>query len=190
MTPEKIKKTIDRHFKRNIASRKRTKEYLFYRDLYFDLAFMYCYPKFSYASIGKEVNRDHATVLHFVKKKVRYENHNEKIEHFTSLFGDPSRFKNIDSQTMQIMYLKEELEIFKTGEVGLENEQLREENEALKERLENLKKQKSDFINRLNDFPIDVQETIRWRFSLILDAESKKIYSYKEKRKNELKMAK
>lgn len=65
-TLDKIKESIERHFKVDLNSKKRSRDIV-------DARTMYCYiakqlTDASTTSIGKVINRDHATVLHHNKK--------------------------------------------------------------------------------------------------------------------------
>lgn len=64
---EVIKKLIDKEVGYDIGGKLRKREAVYARAVYFKIG-REVYPKMSFAELGKSLNRDHATVLHALKK--------------------------------------------------------------------------------------------------------------------------
>lgn len=82
MTLEKIKEVVEKYSQHDIAENTRQQHIVFYRAVYFKLAKELTGNSLS--KIGKEVNRDHATVLHGLRifdeiVNKEYDNHYGKL---------------------------------------------------------------------------------------------------------------
>ena len=66
MNTEMIKQVVEEHFKIQINSKTRRREYVEARAIYFKL--LRDNTRMSLANIGKTMSRDHATVLHSVRR--------------------------------------------------------------------------------------------------------------------------
>lgn len=88
VTPETIKKLVEKEFNLDISSKKRLSHIVHARWVYFKLAreFTTC----SLATIGKEALRDHATVLHGLK----YIDSDMKLERFLHIHEAYEKIKN------------------------------------------------------------------------------------------------
>ena len=67
MTCKQIKEFLDKEAGFNIADKCRNIEYIEYRWAYFYLAFKFSTEQLTYKHVGRQVNRDHATVLYGTK---------------------------------------------------------------------------------------------------------------------------
>ena len=65
MSASLIKEIVEQHFKLDITTKTRKREYVEARGIYYYLTRQY--TRMSLSSIGKTMGRDHSTVLHFEK---------------------------------------------------------------------------------------------------------------------------
>jgi len=88
ITKELIKKLVEKDSGvEDISIKSRKRHYVDLRSVYFDLCYDYCNPKQCNESIGKLVNKDHATVLHG-RKLIKY-------ILFTSKFTANKTYENV-----------------------------------------------------------------------------------------------
>lgn len=62
-----IKKTVENFFTINLATKKRTLEYVEARAIYYKLCQEFCPSEFRFTQVGQSVDRNHATVMHGIK---------------------------------------------------------------------------------------------------------------------------
>jgi hypothetical protein len=166
---KQLKQTINKAFGVDIDNKTRAGNHAIARQLY-------CYIRFkttdlSLKSIGKEVNRDHATVIHG-NKAIEYiiENpkhrHHETCKRIFNIFsikqsipkGESEKSELIENLLQEIFILKDEITQLKTN------------------------KPKSTILDHLKALPEHVQENVIFRLNSIVKMESSKIMTYKQKR--------
>lgn len=104
MKNETIKKLVENYFKIELNSKTRRREYVEARAIYYKL--LRENTRMSLASIGKTMNRDHATALHSIRKiedwlefdkqlKQDYNTLNARVQHAIRL--NPELFNEVKS---------------------------------------------------------------------------------------------
>ena len=152
---------------KDISIRNRKDYIVHLRYVYFDLCKKYADPKVSLFKIGKEVNRDHASVLHGLNQV------DTKL--FTRLFFANDEYK--EAQKKIILYLSYSFDIEKkiedliykntnddpekSIELSLVNDYWRERNEKLKEQLESSLDDLSNVNERLKGLDLETIEAIK-----------------------------
>jgi hypothetical protein len=133
---------------------------------------LYCYIRYkttilSLATIGKEVKRDHATVIH-AKNLIEGILQNPKDRHY------------FQCKRIYNMFAKgEELHETDTAKDKL-IEKLIQEVIMLKEEIRELKSNKPTILDHLKQLPEDVQENVMLRLNSIVKMESSKVMKYRK----------
>lgn len=77
---EIIKKETEKYFGFDLSTKKRDRRFVKGRWVYYKLCKTLLKDKFSFASVGKSVNRDHATVIHGINNFYTYKDLQEHYE--------------------------------------------------------------------------------------------------------------
>ena len=160
-----LKTTINKVFKVNLDAPTKKGNHAIARQLY-------CYirhktTKLSLSAIGKEVKRDHATVLHA----------NKIIEH---ILNTPKDLHYNECRMIFNLFIKGE-ELPKTDTLKDELiENLNQEVRNLKFEIQKLKSNKPTILDHLKQLPEDVQENVMFRLNSIVKMESTKVINYRE----------
>jgi hypothetical protein len=78
MSATLIKEIVEQHYKLNITTKTRKREYVEARAIYFYLTRQY--TRMSLSSIGKTMGRDHSTVLHFERLMPHWLKHDIQLK--------------------------------------------------------------------------------------------------------------
>jgi len=100
MSATLIKEIVEQHYKLDITTKTRKREYVEARAIYFYLTRQY--TRMSLSSIGKTMGRDHSTVLHFerlmphwlkhdIQLKEDYKSINKRVQ--DAVNANPEEFK-------------------------------------------------------------------------------------------------
>jgi len=100
MSAKLIKEIVEQHYKLDITTKTRKREYVEARAIYFYLTRQY--TRMSLSSIGKTMDRDHSTVLHFerlmphwlkhdIQLKEDYKSINKRVQ--DAVNANPEEFK-------------------------------------------------------------------------------------------------
>tara|TARA_R110000803_G_scaffold33964_1_gene74288 strand:- start:263 stop:748 length:486 start_codon:yes stop_codon:yes gene_type:complete len=104
MSKKIIKEIVENYFKIDIATKTRVRQYVEARAIYYKL--LRDNTRMSLATIGKTMNRDHATALHSIRKiedwleydrqlKQDYKTLNSRVQHAIKL--NPDLFNDVES---------------------------------------------------------------------------------------------
>jgi hypothetical protein len=160
-----LKQTINKAFGVDIDNRTRAGNHAIARQLY-------CYIRYkttvlSLKAIGKEVNRNHATVIHS-KSVMEGILQNPKDRHYFQC----KRIFNMFSEAYEIP-------IIDTAKDDL-IEKLIQEVIMLKEEIRQLKSGKPTILDHLKALPEHVQENVMFRLNSIVKMESSKVMKYNQ----------
>lgn len=173
MTPETIIKLINKDYGINIVDKNRNQNYIFARNLYLCLCVELFYPKYNFTDIAKTVDRTHSTILHAIRKPKTLL-FKKEFKKYLMIFDENRVELPEDDSTDKI------IEIYQKR-----NEQLENEIVSLKINLQDLqetisKNKKETILNKLNEFDQYKKQELIKRFELIIDMESRKIYSFRD----------
>tara|TARA_R100001460_G_scaffold76148_1_gene117241 strand:- start:123 stop:518 length:396 start_codon:yes stop_codon:yes gene_type:complete len=104
MSATLIKEIVEQHYKLDITTKTRKREYVEARGIYYYLTRQY--TRMSLSSIGKTMGRDHSTVLHFerlmphwikhdIQLKEDYKSINKRVQ--DAVNANPEEFKTAES---------------------------------------------------------------------------------------------
>lgn len=182
MSPKIIKTKIEQYFEiGDISENNRSHDYVLARLFYFKATYKNFYPNISHKKIAETIRRHHSTSIHYQQKTLTTQ---EAV-----LFSHFERTKLNASEVIQ-----EQIKTKKTL-VATNAGALIKNYNGLKKQISALQKQKqgidiipSKLVKTLLELPESTRNDVLERFQIIADMESRKVYSYAEKRnKNGLK---
>jgi Zn-dependent oligopeptidase len=178
MTPETIKKKVEQYFNlTDISDPNRNGTYTLARFVYFRACFKMFYPKMSLDKISKVINRTHATALHYKSKRM---NTQERV-----LYNDFEKncLGTVDQLQEQVRTKKN---VIATNSNTLINNyrKLEKEISKMQEKKQTLDIIPASLVKKLSQLPEGQKQAVLERFSIIVDMELKKVFTYREKRLN------
>lgn len=181
MTAQIIKKKVEEYFNLNdISDKNRNSDYNLARLFYFKACFKKLYPKHSLTLLSEEIKRTHATALHYKNKRFTTK---ERV-----LYNDfeKTQLGTVDQIEEQI---KSKKAISATNAFHLVHnyKKLQSEIKALEQRKSILSVIPLKLTETLLNLEKSALNNVLDRFQVIAEMESKKMYSYSEKRRNEVK---
>jgi len=162
---KQLKQTINKAFGVDIDNKTRAGNHAIARQLY-------CYIRYkttvlSLKAIGKEVNRNHATVIH--SKSV-----------MEGILQNPKDRHYFQCKRIYNMFLEEDLIPEPENEKDELIQKLIHEVRMLKEEIRQLKSGKPTILDHLKALPEHVQENVMFRLNSIVKMESSKVMRYNQ----------
>jgi hypothetical protein len=159
---KQLKQTINKAFGVDIDNRTRAGNHAIARQLY-------CYIRYKttvlpLSEIGKEVSRNHATVI-FAKHKIY------------DVLNNPQDRYHDECKKIYNFFLNNKEMLDQSGDLVLS---LLEENQMLKEEIRQLKSGKPTILDHLKALPEHVQENVMFRLNSIVKMESSKVMRYNQ----------